>query len=197
MTNDPSQDDLKDVSDEVDGVKLSDLDPASATPEQVAGAIKVAQSALVQRGKWKEKAIDPDTGKPYKDVVAELKANQKPPQQVTTPDATEPDDVTTLKTDVDNLKMVEEKRQFGHRHTLSPEETDQVFAYALGMKLDPAKALEQPFIKSALEAMRATSRTNSATPGPSSRSPVVDGKTPKDMSHDDRRKNWNSITRIR
>jgi len=91
------------------------------------------------------------------------------------------------------LETSEEKRQFGHAHGLSPEETDHVFAYATGMNVKPQEALDKPFIKSGLSAIRAQQRADQATPGPSARSPRVEGKTFSEMTADERRKNFTTV----
>ena len=138
-----------------------------------------------QKKHWREKAVDPTTGKPYKELfeAAQQAKNNQP---------AEGDDV---KKDIQWLKAVEEKRQFGYQHGLSPEEADQVFNYAQGAGIKPEKALEHPFVKSGLESLKATQRAQSATPRPSSRSPLVEGKTFKDLKPEERKANWEKITK--
>jgi hypothetical protein len=96
----------------------------------------------------------------------------------------EPDE--ELVKSVKNLELIENKRQFGYEHGLSPEETDFIFKFAGGK---PTKeVLENPFIKSGLEGFRASKRVEANTPSSTSRSPIFQGKDFKEMTEDERRK---------
>ena len=64
------------------------------------------------------------------------------------------------------------------------------FVNALYRGEDAAKALDHPFVKSGLEAMRAQARNSSATPGPSSRLPKVEGKSWSDLDAKGRKENF-------
>ena len=172
-----------------DDFKLEDIDAELATPEQVTKVIKIAQSALVQRGKFKDQAIDPETGKPYKELLAEA---QKPPVTIEKPPVTE--QPTDLAATVADLKLSEEKRGFQDEHKLTRAETDMVYAQAKGMGIKPSEALETPFVKGGLKVLRDAQGASDATPRPSGRSPQVDGKLVKDMTEKEQRDNWPKIT---
>lgn len=159
-------------------------DPAAPTPEEAIAAVAVAKSALAQKKHWRGKAIDPDTGKPYTEVVPELR------KKINT-NAPKPEEVPSkLVEDVAKLQQAEDKRSFQHAHSLSPEETDAVFAFARGNGLAPSKALEHPFVKSGIESMRTATRNADNTPGPSSRLPKVGGKSFFELDQKGRRENF-------
>jgi hypothetical protein len=149
--------------------------------------IETSRTALAQKKHWRGKALDPTTGKPYKDLIP---ANDKGNNGNGSGDQGKMD---ALAGDVATLKQSEEKRLFGYEHKLSPEETDRVFAYANGVGKKPAEVLPDPFVKNALDGMRSAARREGATPGSSSRSPVVDGKNFNEMNTDDKRKNFGAV----
>lgn len=163
-------------------------DPANPTPEEAKAAVTVAQSALAQKKHWRDQAVDPATGKKYRDLV------KAPPAPVTTPSPEAPP--PKVEERVIHLEQAEEKRQFGYSHKLSPEEVDRVFATAKGMGKKPAEVLDDPFVKSGIEALRTSERNRSNIPGPSRRVPVVDGKPLGDMNVKERQKNWQKITGV-
>ena len=85
---------------------------------------------------------------------------------------------------VNRLDLLEQKRQFGYEHGLSPEETDWIFQ-ATGGK--PSKdALEIPFIKHGLEGYRASKRVEANTPGSSTRGSVFGNKNFEELSDEER-----------
>lgn len=93
--------------------------------------------------------------------------------------------------DVRFLKLSEKKRQFGHENSLSPEETDKLFQYA-GDK-DPSEALKDSFFQAGLKEFRNAKKVAGAIPSGSNRSTTVDGKSFKDMTPDERARNWSAI----
>lgn len=87
---------------------------------------------------------------------------------------------------VQELKTIENKRQFGFDHGLSPEETDAVFKFANG---NPTKeTLDHPFIKAGIDSLRSAKRVEANTPSSSQRSSVFGGKSFVEMSEEDRAK---------
>lgn len=165
--------------------KFSDIDINNATPEQVDALVKANQKLFGLTEHYSDKA---------------KKLSEKPkettPAPTTTPQPPAPGAVDDdIRTSVKRLEMVEEKRQFGHSNSLTPEETDNLFAFATGMNLKPAEAMNHPFFKSGLEALRQEAKANGATPGPSRRAPVVEGKTFDQMTTDEKRKNFDKIVK--
>lgn len=174
--------DIKVSTDELNAVDLfKDIDPNNATPEQVQKVIETGKTLLVQKKGWRAKAqVLPPTPEP-----------QNP--SVTPPQAADGEKETDAR--IKRLESVEEKRQFQHLHNLSPEETDHVFAYSQGVGIKPTEALEKPFMKTALQAFRSAQQNDGATPGPSHRSPRVEGKTFSEMTTDEKRKNFSEVVK--
>lgn len=190
MTNQEGNDDAQKIADEElnKDIQPLEVDPVSATPEQVEELSKANKTLLVQKKRWRELAIDPKTGKRWVDIAKEQAP--KPPANDVKP-ATLDDE---YKTKIDKLEMVEEKRQFGHSHGLSPEETDFIFAQAKGTGQKPDDTLNSPIVKNAIEALRKEQRQNNARPGASHKAPTVGGKTFQEMKPDERKANWAKIT---
>lgn len=160
-------------------------DPTSVTPEEAKLISENSKALFAQKNHWKEKATDPETGKSFKDLLSEKKDEPIKPQPT--------EGLNEIKEDVGKLKQSEEKRSFGHSKNLSPEETDEVFAYATGMGISAKDALEKPFVKAAIEATRTQKRAESNIPGASNRAPRVDGKTWNDMDDKEKRKNFGEV----
>lgn len=97
--------------------------------------------------------------------------------------------------DITELKLAEKKRQFGYKHSLSPEETDKLFRFSGSG--DPEETLKDPFFQNALKESRRQRDIEEATPSVSSRSKKIEGKTFEEMSRDDRKKNWGKITGVK
>lgn len=93
--------------------------------------------------------------------------------------------------DIQELKVAEQKRQFGYKHSLSPEETDRLFKFAGNG--DPAEALNDPFFQAGLKEFRRSQRIAEATPSSSNRSSKIDGKTFAEMTEEERQKNWTKV----
>lgn len=96
-------------------------------------------------------------------------------------------DEDTVK-DVQHLKEVEAKRQFGFEHELSPKETDLAFKFANGKPTK--KTLEDEFFKGGLESLRSKDRLAKNTPGSSSRSSVFSEKSFAETPEEDRKKSF-------
>lgn len=98
----------------------------------------------------------------------------------------EPNDA--LLKDISELKLAEQKRQFGYENGLSPEETDKV--YQMSNNKPTKEILEDDFVKAGLNAIRAKKRVAENTPTPSGRSVTVKGKQFGDLSRDDKIENF-------
>lgn len=165
---------------------LLDKDPSELTSEQVKVIQQNSKNVFGMSRHYKGK-LDEAKPKPPTPGQAEPSKLNEP-----TPPA---DDFAETKATVERLNTAEEKRQFGHSNNLSPEETDEVFAYAKGAGIKPSEALSKPFVKSALENIRQNARASGATPGSSNRSPKVEGKTFQEMNDGERRKNFNAVVK--
>lgn len=172
-----------------------EFDPSTITSEQVTKLIKTSQTALAQKKHWRGKAVDPESGKQYSELLKDKNAQGN--ASTDSAGAGKGDDnkhqPTELEKDVAGLKSSEEKRTFGHANNFSPEETDHIFSYAKGVGKKPSEVLEHSFIKNGIAGMRQEQGTSDATPGPSGRSPIVEGKTFKDMDNKDRKANFGKV----
>lgn len=111
----------------------------------------------------------------------------KEPTSITKSKSEEQDELSKT---VKRLEMIENKRQFGFEHGLSPEETDAVFKFSNGK---PTKeTLDHPFVKAGIESIRASKRIEANTPSSSQRSSPFAGKQFKEMSEEDRAKAFES-----
>lgn len=155
---------------------FKDIDPTQALPaEKVAEVLSIAKTLQFQKKHWRTKATDkPAPPNPLKPVP---QANES----------------AVTEGRVAALEQAEEKRQFGHANNLAPDETDHVFAHAAGSGMKPLEALNSPFIKAGLEAFRAAKQSDAARPGPSNRSPRVEGKSFGEMKREDRQKNFGAV----
>lgn len=166
---------------EKDAPALPELPDEGATPEQIK-AYKSAVASLPPRlAHWRGKH-----DKIAQDPRLKQEINPAAPTSAAAPDK-------NLVNDVATLKLSEEKRTFAYKHGLAPDETDRLYAYALGTGMKPDDALKDPFFKTALDAHRSATRTDRAIPGPSGRRPVVEGKNWNDLKSEDRRKNFGAF----
>ena len=150
---------------------------------------KATQTAIAQKKHWRSQAIDPETGKKYKDARGDSIKNNNDGADTGSDPASE-----TLKR-VDRLELSEEKRNFGHQHNYSPAEVDKIFAYAAGLNKKPVDVLEDTFITGAIDAARRQERIASGTPRGSNRVPMVEGKTFGQMNDEERAANFQNIVR--
>lgn len=81
------------------------------------------------------------------------------------------DDLTKT---VGELKLAEDKRQFGYEHGLSPAETDLAFKFAGGIPTKESLADED--FKAMLTSRRSRERLNNNTPRPTNKSFIAPGK---------------------
>lgn len=166
---------------EKDAPALPELPDEGATPEQIK-AYKNAVASLPPRlahwrGKHDKLAQDP-----------RLTGNITPP-----PKEKDGAGGTEVESRLSTLEQSEEKRSFGYKHSLSPDETDRLFAYAKGAGLKPEAALEDAFFKGALAAHRRTTSNSNAIPGSSNRRPVVEGKDWDKLDEKDKRANFGAF----
>lgn len=88
-----------------------------------------------------------------------------------------------IRSTVQRLALAEEKRQFGFRHSLSPDETDYIFRF------DPKptkELLDDPFVKGGLKTIRDKRRAESNTPPLAGRSPSFALPKKEDLTPDDK-----------
>ena len=155
---------------------------------------KELHQTIAKKKAWREKAIDPESKKSYKELYESVKA-QKPNE---TKEVVETKKVDTtavpesVLSDIASLKTESQKRVFQHANNLSPTQVDEVFAYAKGMNIEPKIAMEKPFIKNVLDQMTADDNASNATLRPSRKAPLQSGgKSFKDMTTEERKEMFN------
>lgn len=177
---------------EVD-INLEEIPEDNSVPPEKVVALKTGVKTLsAQKKHWRNEAIDPATGRKWKDIAADagkINNNAKPPEQK--PVGGEDKGLTDR---VSAIEHSEEKRKFGYEKNLSPEAVDRIFAYAAGIGKKPAEVLEDPFIKGGLETFNASVNNSKNTLKPSGRAPVVGGKSFNQLNENERRDNWGKIT---
>lgn len=153
-----------DPSEIEEGRLLEGLD--DAPPEVRERITKTVSTLNAQKGHWRNKAIDPETKKPYKDLLAE---KQNPPAPPANPPA-KPEGSNEAERDflLYNPGLVSE---------LGREGVDELFAYARGKGIKPSDAANSEGGKFLLDGLRQKSRLANNTPAPSDRSPG--GHAPK------------------
>lgn len=159
----------------VDTTNDTEVAPTGETAEQKITRLEATNKKLYERVKVAE---------PLAKELKVLKSNPLP-----TPEKKPIEDEVVQK--VDRLEQIEKKRQFGYKNSLSPEETDLLFRYA--GSVDPLEVLKDEDFKDLLEARRRRNRVADAIPSGSNRSVSIDGKAFKDMTPEERSKNWNKI----
>jgi len=178
--------------------RLLNLDPSEASQEDIVAMQKMSKSSFEQKSHLKDKAdkaIDPETGNSYRSILHEMKQskdkdNQDPKKTVANDDKKDEKEERIMK-----LELSEEKRTFGHENNLTPEETDHVFSHAKGTGMTPAEALESPFIKSGLDALRKQKINDNASLSPSSKASKVGDKNFHDMDKKDKREHYGTVVK--
>lgn len=92
--------------------------------------------------------------------------------------------------DIDKrLTEVEERAELRFQG-YSRDEISEIVAYAKMHNLSLSEAKEKPFVKKAIEGLRAEAKADETTPAPSNRAFTVKGKTWKDMTREERKSNF-------
>lgn len=148
--------------------------PEGETPEQKSIRLEATNKKLYERAKKAEADA--------KEFKAKIPLPKPEPPKI---------EEDTVKK-VAKLEQIESKRQFGYKHQLSPEETDLLYRYAGDN--DPSEAIKDEDFKDLLELKRRKARVADAIPSGSNRTVSVEGKSFKDMTPEERKKNWGKIT---
>lgn len=97
--------------------------------------------------------------------------------------------------DVKDLKSFKKMFELGQKNKLSPDETEKLIRYSGTVNKDPNEALKDEDFKDILEVGRKRSRIANAIPSSSNRTTSVEGKSFKDMTPEERSKNWGKIVK--
>jgi len=137
---------------------------------------KKIQTLAAQRKVWKEKAVDPESGKTYRELFEEGKAAQE-----TAPEQSEkPSDFDSL---ADNLAVLRD---------LNTEEVNKLRGEAKDLGTDPIKYIQSNGGQARLAQIRAEQKSEDATPDPTSTGFNVKGKTWAQMDNTERKANFNA-----
>lgn len=126
------------------------------------------ETLMRQKKHWREKAVDPKTGKTYKTLYEEAQKKEKP-------DVSQKPSSPSFNPDLIETKV--DLRLAGH----SKAEIDFMETYAKGKGKKLSEIVNDENIKTAIEAMRNKSKSDQGTPPPSSRTggqPGGEQKTP-------------------
>ena len=168
--------DLKEDNDE--------LDTSSVTDEKLK---KDLLTTIAKKKAWREKAIDSKSGKTFKELYEE--SIKQAPETIVEKKKETTEGTDELQKDVTYLKEESQKRVFQHANKLTPDQVNEVFAYAKGSGIEPKDALEKTFMKNVLKQMVTDEENANASLPPSRRAPIqVGGKSFKDMTPEQRKK---------
>jgi hypothetical protein len=131
-----------------------------------------------QKKHWRDKAIDPTTGKTYKTLYEESKA--KPVQSVDTSQFAKAEDLIDLK--------------LGQKG-FDEETAVAIKAYARGLGKNPLEVLEDKFVKSVIDANKSAKELETHTPDTSNRTISVSGKDVSSMNDKERKASWDQIVK--
>lgn len=161
-----------------ENVEVTDADIDALKAED--GNIDVAKLKEALADRKKLASTNPKLFQRAKNAEEKLK-NFKP-ETIT---KTEPSD-EVLK-DISELKLAEQKRQFGYENNLSPDQTDKVFQ--LTNNKPTKEILEDDFVKAGLQALKSKQRVENNIPSPN-RVVTVKGKSFSELSRDDKISNF-------
>lgn len=97
-------------------------------------------------------------------------------------------DLSDVRQSISELKMAEQKRQFGYENNLSPDETDIVYRFNPKPTSETLKLIP---VVGALEAMRKQKKVSDNTPKSTSRSPRFELPKKDNLSSDEKQKAFN------
>lgn len=135
------------------------------------------KTALAQKKHWRDKAVDPKTGKTYKVLLDEARAK---PQQ-------SDNRIESVVEDLTDLKL-------GQRG-LDEDSARFVKTYAKGLGKTALEVLEDETIKDYLASRKARQDHENSVPDPSSRTITVGAKPLSEMTDKEMKANWNSVVK--
>lgn len=163
---------------------IDDTDPVIVDPLDTEAVKKSIDTLSAQKKRWREKAVDPNTGKTFKELYEEsVKKNTPPaspdplpnpgdpPKPVNHPPSSEPSSDWLF----DNIDAIS---------SLLPDERTELRQTAKDLNVDPIKFIKSKAGQAQLEAMRAKKKAEGNTPTPSNQVPVFNGRPIKDILTD-------------
>lgn len=155
-----------------------DADPVIVDPLDTEAVKKSFDTMGAQKRHWREKAIDPSTGKSYKELFEEA-AKKAAPLPTADPEVKKPDNASPSTPDADwlfdNIDAIS---------SLTPEERTELRTTAKELNVEPVKFIKSKAGQAQLEKIRAEKKSTNATPSPSNAVPTFKGKPIKDVLTD-------------
>ena len=130
------------------------------------GLKKSLETTLAQKSHWRKEAVDPITGKKYKELLQELVSKPKETPELETekkPEAPKHDFDSIW----DNIEAIQ---------GLSPDEVVELRSEAKALGVSPVQFIKSKAGQAQLKEFRSTKKTQESTSTPSSRVPVFNGK---------------------
>lgn len=157
-------------------------------PQQPEEDEQVEESEPESKDSDKKEEVDWEAeAKKWQAIAQRNKKKVEKPLEAKATKEPEDDDLTAR---LSNLELSEKKRQFGHEHGLSPDETDKIFS----INSNPnEETLKDPFVKAGLDALRRSKRVEENTPSSSAKSSFVSSKKFKDLSPEEKQAEWESL----
>lgn len=167
--------------------EMKDDDVVIIDPLDTEAVTKSFQTVSAQKKHWRDKALDPTTGKTYKELLDEERARTK----AASPDpSTKPDDPKgDGKDNVPPQKTPDAEWLFDNFDaisTLSPEERTELRQTAKELNVEPVKFIKSKAGQAQLDKMRSEKKSQGANPGPSNVVPTFNGKPIKDVFTDEK-----------
>ncbi len=150
--------------------------PVFVDPNDTEAVKKALETTSAQKAHWRTKAVDPSTGKTYKELFEEA-MNKNKPQPINNGEPTGKENTPPTPSAPDNDSF------FDHIDVLSPlspEERTELRATAKDLNVDPIKFIKSKAGQAQLDGMRATKKTQTATPSSSNQVPTFNGKPVND-----------------
>ncbi len=133
------------------------------------GSKKTIETIAAQKKHWRDQAIDPVTGKKYKELLTELKAKAEAPKEEpkTNLQPEKPQSHTDFDSLVDNLAVL---------RNLADDEVQELRTEAKNLGIELAQYIKSKGGQAQLKEYRTEKKSKEAIPSPSDRIPVFNGK---------------------
>lgn len=130
---------------------------------------------------WKERAL-----KAEKAIERNKQKTKKKPQSTLKKRPTEDDDDVAER--IARLEQSDQKRAFGYEHGLSPQATDELFAYAKGVGKKPETVMKTAIGKSIINTVKRKERLDGNSPSSSAKKSSFASKDFNSLSPQDKQK---------
>lgn len=160
-----------------ENVNINDNDVVVVDTLDTEGLKNSLQSALGQKKHWREKAVDPSTGKTYKELFEAASKPKEPELPKETPTETPKPAAPDMESIWDNLEVIK---------GLESDEMTEMRTEAKSLGVDPVKYIKSKAGQAHLKELRSTKKSQEGTPAPSNRVPQFNGKPVDDVLKDEK-----------